>query len=217
MYLQLNKISKIYKDRRGNEVKVLDNFDLSVEKGELVALVGPSGCGKTTALRIIAGLEETSNGSVILNGEDITCLPPEKRDMAVVFQHYALFPHMSIFSNVAFGLEMRRFPKEEINRRVLEMLATVGLKNMEGRSPGELSGGQQQRVALARALVVSPRVLLCDEPLSNLDAALRVQMRGEIKALHKKLGLTTVYVTHDEDEANYLADRKIVMKVQDYR
>lgn len=217
MYLQLNKISKIYKDRRGNEVRVLDNFDLSVEKGELVALVGPSGCGKTTALRIIAGLEETSNGSVILNGEDITCLPPEKRDMAVVFQHYALFPHMSIFSNVAFGLEMRRFPKEEINRRVLEMLATVGLKNMEGRSPGELSGGQQQRVALARALVVSPRVLLCDEPLSNLDAALRVQMRGEIKALHKKLGLTTVYVTHDEDEANYLADRKIVMKVQDYR
>jgi len=212
MYLQLKSISKDFTSRGGKNVAVVKNFDLGVEKGEFVCLVGPSGCGKTTILRIIAGLEAPSAGEVFLDGGDITRTPPEKRDMAVVFQHYALFPHMSVFNNVAFGLAVRKVPRGEMKEKAEEMLSLVGLRGLGDRSPGELSGGQQQRVALARALVVHPKVLLCDEPLSNLDAALRTQMRTEIKAIQKRLGLTTVYVTHDEDEASFLADRIVTMR-----
>ncbi len=212
MYLQLNNISKEFHDRRGNVVPVIKNFSLSVEKGDFTCLVGSSGCGKTTALRIIAGLDSPTSGQIILNGTDITKLPPEKREMAVVFQHYALFPHMNVYNNVAFGLNVRKLPKKEIETKVKNILDVVGLSGLEGRSPNELSGGQQQRVALARALVIEPKVLLCDEPLSNLDANLRVQMRAEIKSIHKKFGTTTVYVTHDADEARFLADTVVEMK-----
>jgi len=212
MYLQLNNISKRFTDRGGNEVSVVKDFDLSVDRGEFICLVGPSGCGKTTVLRMIAGLESPNAGNIILDGTEITNLPPEKREMAVVFQHYALFPHMNVYGNVAFGLNVRRLPKKDIEAKVKEILESVGLDGFEQRAPNELSGGQQQRVALARALVIHPKVLLCDEPLSNLDAALRVQMRSEIKSIQRRLNLTTVYVTHDEDEARFLADRTIEMK-----
>lgn len=191
---------------------MVKDFDLSVDRGEFICLVGPSGCGKTTVLRMIAGLESPNAGNIILDGTEITNLPPEKREMAVVFQHYALFPHMNVYGNVAFGLNVRRLPKKDIEAKVKEILESVGLDGFEQRAPNELSGGQQQRVALARALVIHPKVLLCDEPLSNLDAALRVQMRSEIKSIQRRLNLTTVYVTHDEDEARFLADRTIEMK-----
>ncbi len=212
MYLELKNISKTFTDRKGRKVPIVRDFSLDVEKGEFVALVGPSGCGKTTALRIIAGLESPTGGEVHLNGEDITNLPPEKRGMAVVFQHYALFPHMNVFNNVAFGLTVRKMSRADVEKKVNDVLKTVGLDGLEGRAPGELSGGQQQRVALARALVIEPKVLLCDEPLSNLDAALRLQMRTEIKSIQKRLNITTVYVTHDVDEARFLADSIVDMK-----
>ncbi len=212
MHLELINISKSYTDRRGNIVPVVFGFNLEVERGEFVCLVGPSGCGKTTVLRIIAGLESMNSGQIILGGRDITKTPPEKRGMAVVFQHYALFPHMNVHNNIAFGLNVRNLPKTEIKKKVDELLTLVGLKNLGGRTPNELSGGQQQRVALARALAIEPEVLLCDEPLSNLDAALRTQMRTEIKSLQKRLNLTTVYVTHDEDEAKFLANKIVTMK-----
>ena len=211
MHLELKKISKSFTDRRGNVAKVVNDFDLAIERGEFVCLVGPSGCGKTTVLRIAAGLEAPASGSIFLDGKDITAMPPEKRKMAVVFQHYALFPHMNVFNNVAFGLKMQKVGSNEIKNRVIAMLSTVGLSGLEGRSPGELSGGQQQRVALARALVIEPVVLLCDEPLSNLDASLRTQLRLEIKSLQQRIKITTLYVTHDEDEAHFLADRIIKM------
>lgn len=215
MYLQLQKISKEFKDRRGNIVPVVKDFSITINKGEFVCLVGPSGCGKTTALRIIAGLDSPTSGNVFLDDVDITNLPPEKRGMAVVFQHYALFPHMNVFNNVAFGLNVRKIPKNEAKDRVGKILKVVGLEGLENRAPNELSGGQQQRVALARALVIDPKVLLCDEPLSNLDANLRVQMRTEIKSIQKRLNITTVYVTHDDDEARFLADRVVKMTVID--
>ena len=211
MYLNLTNIYKTFTDRRGNVVPVVKNFNLGIEKGEFVCLVGPSGCGKTTVLRIVAGLESPTAGSLYLNDKEITNLPPERRGMAVVFQHYALFPHMSVFNNVAFGLNVRKLRAVDIKNKVEKILLAVGLQNIGERAPNELSGGQQQRVALARALVIEPSVLLCDEPLSNLDASLRVQMRTEIKSLHKKFGTTTLYVTHDADEALFLADRIIEM------
>lgn len=211
-HLELINISKSYTDGHNKKVPVVEDFNLSVRKGEFVCLVGPSGCGKTTVLRIIAGLESMSSGSILLDDCNITLLPPEKRNMSVVFQHYALFPHMSVFNNVAFGLNVRKVPKMEVEKKVASVLELVGLKGLGRRAPNELSGGQQQRVALARALAIEPAVLLCDEPLSNLDANLRIQMRTEIKNLQKRLNLTTVYVTHDEDEAKFLADRIVVMK-----
>lgn len=207
MNLKLINISKTFTDRHGKPFPAVKDFNLTIEKVEFVCLVGPSGCGKTTVLRMIAGLESPTGGQIILNGVDITDLPPEKRNMSVVFQHYALFPHMSVFNNVAFGLNVRKTPRDKVVKKVEELLEMVGLKGLGGRAPSELSGGQQQRVALARALAIEPEVLLCDEPLSNLDAALRTQMRAEIKSVQKRLALTTVYVTHDEDEAKYLADR----------
>jgi len=191
----------------------VDRVSAKVERGEFFTFLGPSGCGKSTTLRIVAGLELPDSGRVIIDGEDVTYLPPYKRDTAMVFQNYALWPHMTVFENVAYGLKVRKLPKEEIRRRVKEVLELVRLEGLESRYPTQLSGGQQQRVALARALVVQPKVLLLDEPLSNLDAKLRVEMREELKRLQRKLGITTIYVTHDQDEAMALSDRVAVMNL----
>jgi iron(III) transport system ATP-binding protein len=190
---------------------VLKNVDLEIQPGELFAFLGPSGCGKTTLLRLIAGFAQADSGRILVGGEDISTLPPWKRDIGMVFQSYALWPHMSVAQNVAFGLEERRVPRSEIPERVAAALDLVGLGGLGGRKPSQLSGGQQQRVALARTIVVQPKVLLLDEPLSNLDAKLRVQVRRELRELQQRLGLTTIFVTHDQEEANTICDRIAVM------
>ena len=189
----------------------VDGVTLDIAAGEFFALLGPSGCGKTTSLRMIAGFEIPDAGRVHVGGEDITDVPVHRRDMGMVFQSYALFPHRTVAENVAFGLRMRDVPKAEIDRRVGAALAQVALIGLEARKPGQLSGGQQQRVALARALVVEPRVLLCDEPLGALDRKLRQQMQFELKDLQKRLGVTLVFVTHDQEEALAMSDRIAVM------
>ena len=191
--------------------RVLEDVTLAIEPGEFFAFLGPSGCGKTTLLRIIAGFNRPDRGRVLLAGEDISHLPPWKRDVGMVFQSYALWPHMSVRRNVAFGLEERRLPRAEIDRRVDEALDLVGLTPLAERRPSQLSGGQQQRVAVARTVAVRPKVLLLDEPLSNLDAKLRVQVRRELRDLQQRLGLTTIFVTHDQEEANTICDRIAVM------
>jgi spermidine/putrescine ABC transporter ATP-binding subunit len=197
--------------KRFGDVAAVDRATFAVERGELFTLLGPSGCGKTTALRIIAGFELPDEGRVLFDGEDVTFRKPYERGCAMVFQNYALWPHMTVFENVAYGLKVKGLPKEEVRRRVREVLELVGLEGLEDRYPLQLSGGQQQRVALARALVVEPRVLLMDEPLSNLDAKLRLKMREELRRLQKRLGITTIYVTHDQEEAMSLSDRIAVM------
>ncbi len=189
----------------------VDDVTLDIAAGEFFALLGPSGCGKTTSLRMIAGFEMPDSGRVQVGGEDITDVPVHRRDMGMVFQSYALFPHRTVAENVAFGLRMRDVPRAEIDRRVAAALAQVALTGLEARKPGQLSGGQQQRVALARALVVEPRVLLCDEPLGALDRKLRQQMQFELKDLQKRLGVTLVFVTHDQEEALAMSDRIAVM------
>ncbi|OLE36468.1 MAG: spermidine/putrescine ABC transporter ATP-binding protein [Candidatus Rokubacteria bacterium 13_1_20CM_2_70_7] len=191
---------------------VLDDFALEVRGGEFVTFLGPSGCGKSTALNLLAGLLAPSAGEIWLEDQRIDALPPERRGFGMVFQNYALFPHLSVFDNVAFGLDVRRLPRTDIAERVRRMLELVRLEGLAARYPGQLSGGQQQRVAIARALVIEPRVLLLDEPLSNLDAKLRLEMRAEIKRLHGGLGLTSIYVTHDQTEALSLSDRIVVMR-----
>ena len=191
---------------------VLDDFALEVRGGEFVTVLGPSGCGKSTALNLLAGLLAPSAGEIWLDDQRLDGLPPERRGFGMVFQNYALFPHLSVFDNVAFGLDVRRIPRTAGAERVRRMLALVKLDGFEARYPGQLSGGQQQRVAIARALVIEPRVLLLDEPLSNLDAKLRLEMRAEIKRLHVGLGLTSIYVTHDQAEALSLSDRIVVMR-----
>ncbi|HET7854636.1 MAG TPA: ABC transporter ATP-binding protein [Candidatus Methylomirabilis sp.] len=191
---------------------VLRDFALEIRGKQFVTFLGPSGCGKSTALNIIAGLIPATNGEISIDGERIDRLPPEKRGFGMVFQNYALFPHMTVFGNIAFGLQLQRRPGEEIRRRVQEMLELVQLPGFEDRYPGQLSGGQQQRIAIARALVLQPRLILLDEPLSNLDAKLRIEMRAEIKRLHANLGLTSIYVTHDQVEALSLSDWVVVMK-----
>lgn len=190
---------------------VLSEFNLKVEQGELLSLLGPSGCGKTTTLRTIAGFLMAQEGRVIVNGKDYTGLPPNKRNIGLVFQNYALFPHLSVFDNVAYGLRRRRVRKEEIAERVAQALALVSLTGFEARLPAQLSGGQRQRVALARAVVIEPDLLLLDEPLSNLDAKLRDEMRGELARLQKTLGITMIYVTHDQIEALSLSSRIVIM------
>jgi putative spermidine/putrescine transport system ATP-binding protein len=189
----------------------LHPLDLTVRGGEFIALLGPSGCGKTTALNCIAGLLPLTSGRIELDGRRIDTLPPEKRGFGMVFQNYALFPHLTVRANVAFGLKMRSTPKPEISRRVDEVLRVVRLTEHAHKHPGQLSGGQQQRVAIARAIVLEPPLVLMDEPLSNLDAALRLDMRAEIRRIHQQFGLTTVYVTHDQEEALSLADRLVVL------
>ncbi len=197
--------------KRFGEVVAVDHVTLKINHGEFFSFLGPSGCGKTTTLRVIAGLELVDEGKIFFDDADVTSLPPYKRNTGMVFQNYALWPHMSVFDNVAYGLKIRKMRKEEIEKRVKEVLELVKLTGMEKRYPTQLSGGQQQRVALARALVVRPKVLLLDEPLSNLDAKLRVEMREEIKRIQKKLGITAIYVTHDQEEAMVISDRIAVL------
>ena len=190
---------------------IIDNLNLTVEKGEMVSLLGPSGCGKTTTLRMIAGFLIPDEGKVILDGNDVTNVGPEKRPSAMVFQNYALWPHMTVFKNVAYPLKIRKMDKAEIERRVHEALSLVNLMHHKDSRPGRISGGEQQRVALARALVQEPDILLLDEPLSNLDAKLRVKVREDIREIQRRLGITTVIVTHDQDEALSISDRIAVM------
>ncbi|MCI8742689.1 MAG: ABC transporter ATP-binding protein [Lachnospiraceae bacterium] len=205
--LELRQIEKRFGDTR-----VLKGIDLTVEEGEFVTLLGSSGCGKTTTLRIIAGLEEPDRGQVLLEGVDMGGQGPEKRNVNTVFQNYALFPHMNVFQNIAYGLKIRKVDKEEIRRRVTEMLALVQLEGFEKRMPSQMSGGQRQRVAIARALVNNPRVLLLDEPLGALDLQLRRQMQTELKRLQKKLGITFIYITHDQEEAINMSDKIVVIR-----
>lgn len=214
MYLTLKNITKVFPPRGGvSEVTAVNDVNLEIQKGELVTLLGPSGCGKTTTLRMIAGFEFPTSGEIILDDQQINSLPPHKRDMSMVFQSYAIFPHLTVFENIAYGLNVQRLPKNEINARVNQVLELVHLEGYGHRAPTQLSGGQQQRVALARALVMEPKVLLMDEPLSNLDAKLREEMRTEIRRIQKELNITSVYVTHDQIEAMTLSDRIVVMNL----
>jgi len=192
-------------------VKAVDDIDLQVKAGTLVCLLGPSGCGKTTTLRMIGGFEEPTTGTIYLEDEDVTEMPPYARPTAMVFQSYALFPHMSVYDNIAYGLRARRVSKSEIKEKVKAVVELMELEGQEKKSPPQLSGGQQQRVALARALVIRPKVLLFDEPLSNLDALLRVRMRSELRSIQKRLGITSLYVTHDQEEAFSIADEVAIM------
>ena len=210
--IRLEHISKIYQDpKTGKDFYAVKDTSLVIEPGSFVTLLGPSGCGKTTTLRMIAGFESPDEGEIYLGEEPINELTPNKRDTAMVFQSYALLPHYNVFDNVAYGLKLRKLPKEEIHKRVMDILHLVELDGMEGRMTNQLSGGQQQRVALARALVIEPSVLLFDEPLSNLDAKLRVSMRTEIRRIQQEVGITAIYVTHDQSEAMALSDNIIVM------
>src|SRR4030043_2006663 len=201
--------------KRYNKVTAVNRIQLEVEQGEILTLLGPSGCGKTTALRCIAGLEKPEEGDVIIDGKPMFSqgfVPPSKREIGMVFQNYAVWPHMKVFDNMAYGLKIQKLPKNIIKKKVAETLESLGLTGLEGRFPGQLSGGQQQRVALARALVGNPKVLLLDEPLSNLDAKPREKMRLEIKSLVRRRGITSVYVTHDQAEAMVISDRIVVME-----
>jgi len=194
------------------KVTALNKLNLTIKDGELVTLLGPSGCGKTTTLRSVSGFLPVQGGDIFLNGRRITDIAPEKRGIGLVFQNYALWPHMTVFKNLAFGLELRKVPTEEIKKRVATVLSSVKMDEYADRYPRQLSGGQQQRIALARAIVLEPDILLLDEPLSNLDALLREQMRFEIAAIHQRLGITTMYVTHDQTEAMVISDRIVVMR-----
>jgi len=204
----LESVTKIFDHR----VRAVDNVSLKIREGEFFSLLGPSGCGKTTTLRIIAGFEEPTDGRVLIGAREVTQVPPHKRDTGMVFQNYALFPHRTVAENVAFGLKMRKVSKAETERRVVDALRLVELQGLGDRRPSQLSGGQQQRVALARAIVIEPAVLLCDEPLGALDKKLRQSMQFELKNLQKKIGVTLVYVTHDQEEALTMSDRIAIME-----
>ena len=204
--VELEKVSKRYGD-----VLAVEDFTLTTTDGEFVVLVGPSGCGKTTTMRMVAGLEAITAGSIRIGGRDVVGMIPRERDVAMVFQNYALFPHMNVFGNMAFGLRLRKLPKQQIKEQVNKAAKILGIENLLNRRPKELSGGQRQRVALGRAIVREPRVFLMDEPLSNIDAKLRVEMRAEIIKLQRRLGVTTFYVTHDQVEALSMGDRVVVM------
>src|SRR5919197_4884758 len=203
----LREVNKLY-----DSVHAVKNVNLRIRDREFVVLVGPSGCGKTTTLRMVAGLEEISSGDILIGEQVVNNLPPMDRDIAMVFQNYALYPHMSVFDNMAFGLKMRKFDRADIARRVQEAAEILGIQELLKRKPRQLSGGQRQRVALGRAIVRHPQVFLFDEPLSNLDAKLRVQLRVKPRKLHDRLGTTAIYVTHDQVEAMTLGDRVVVMK-----
>jgi putative spermidine/putrescine transport system ATP-binding protein len=205
-FLSLTNIYKVF----GNTTAV-ENFNIQVEKGEFISFLGPSGCGKTTTLRMVAGFETPSQGQILVNGVDITNKPPNQRNVGMVFQSYALFPNMTVADNIGFGLKVAKKSKEEISQRVEEMLTLIHMPAFAKRYPYQMSGGQQQRVALARALAISPQVLLLDEPLSALDAKIRLELRTEIRSIQQKMGITTIYVTHDQEEALSLSDRVVVM------
>jgi putative spermidine/putrescine transport system ATP-binding protein len=205
-YLSLTDIQK-----RFGEFAAVQDFNLSAERGEFVSFLGPSGCGKTTTLRMIAGFEQPTTGIITIDGRDVTRIPPNRRNVGMVFQSYALFPNMTVADNIGFGLKVRKRPNDQIRKRVGELLELINLPDKGGRYPYQLSGGQQQRVALARALAFEPQVLLLDEPLSALDAKIRVALRHEIRQIQRQLGITTVYVTHDQEEALSLSDRVVVM------
>lgn len=207
LVLQLKQINKYF-----GRSHVIKDVNIDFEKGHFVTFLGPSGCGKTTLLRMVAGFYEPDDGEILLNGKRIERIPPYSRNTAMVFQEYALFPHMNVFDNVSYGLRVKNRPKEEIERRVKEALDLMQLKGMENRFPNQMSGGQQQRVAVARALVMNPEVLLLDEPLSNLDAKLRESVRVELRDIQKKMGLSTIYVTHDQSEALSMSDMIVVLK-----
>lgn len=209
--VELRQLVKIFPAPGGHEVRAVDAIDLVIEPGEMVTFLGPSGCGKTTTLRMVAGFEMPSSGEILIGNEDISTKAPNDRDTAMVFQSYALFPHMTVEENIGYGLRFRKIKKSEMKGRVEKIMSLVGLEGMGKRAPGQLSGGQQQRVALARALVVEPQVLLFDEPLSNLDAKLRDHMREEIRRIQQRLKITAIYVTHDQSEAMALSDKIVVM------
>ena len=206
--VRLTNVKKVYE----GGVIAVHEMSLDVKEKEFVVLVGPSGCGKSTTLRMIAGLEEVTSGEVFIDDKLVNDVPPKDRDIAMVFQNYALYPHMSVYENMAFGLKLRKFPKKEIDERVREAAAILGIEEYLDRKPKALSGGQRQRVAVGRAIVRKPKVFLFDEPLSNLDAKLRVQMRTEISKLHHRLGATMIYVTHDQTEAMTMGDKIVLMK-----
>ncbi len=210
--LRLNAVCRSFANAEGENVAALQGLDLTIERGEFIALLGPSGCGKSTALNCIAGLQPLTGGEIWLDDKRIDVLAPEKRGFGMVFQNYALFPHMTVLENVGFGLKMRGTPRAETERRARAALQLVQLVGHESKLPGQLSGGQQQRVAIARAIVIEPPVVLMDEPLSNLDTKLRIEMRAEIRRIHGQLERATIYVTHDQDEALSMADRIVVMK-----
>jgi putative spermidine/putrescine transport system ATP-binding protein len=205
-YLELSSIKKTF----GTTVAV-ENFNLSIDQGEFVSFLGPSGCGKTTTLRMVAGFELPTSGQISLQNKDLTYLPPNKRNVGMVFQSYALFPNMTVSDNIGYGLKVTGKSKKEINERIAEMLAIIHMEDQRSKFPSQLSGGQQQRVALARALAIRPQVLLLDEPLSALDAKIRLELRLEIRHIQQQLGITTIYVTHDQEEALSLSDRIVVM------
>jgi len=207
-HVVLKQVSKVYP----GGIKAVDNIDLEIPDKEFLVLVGPSGCGKSTTLRMVAGLEEITNGSIHIGDRLVNNVPPKDRDIAMVFQNYALYPHMSVYKNLAFGLKLRKYPKKEIDQRVREAAEILGITNLLERKPKALSGGQRQRVAVGRAIVRKPKAFLFDEPLSNLDAKLRIQMRTEISKLHTRLQSTMIYVTHDQTEAMTMGDRIVVMK-----
>ncbi len=209
-YLVLKSLVKVFGTGE-NAVAAVDNVNIEVKEGELVTLLGPSGCGKTTTLRMISGFELPTSGNILIDGEDVSTTPPNQRPTTMVFQNYALFPHMTVFENIAYGLKIRRDSTVNIRNTAEEIMLLVGLEGLGDRSPAQLSGGQQQRVSLARSLVMEPKVLLLDEPLSNLDAKLRVSTRLEIRKLQQRVGITSVYVTHDQEEAMTLSDRVVIM------
>ena len=209
-YLVLKSLFKVFGSGE-DAVTAVDDVNVQVKEGELVTLLGPSGCGKTTTLRMIAGFELPTSGEVLIDGEDVSTTPPNRRPTTMVFQNYALFPHLTVFENIAYGLKIRRDSGQDIRKKAEGVMGLVGLRGLGGRSPAQLSGGQQQRVSLARSLVMEPKVLLLDEPLSNLDAKLRVSTRLEIRKLQQRVGITSVYVTHDQEEAMTLSDRVVIM------
>lgn len=209
--VKINNLVRIYESDKGVGFKAVDNISLDIKPGEFVTLLGPSGCGKTTTLRMIGGFENPTSGDIYIGDDRVNNLPPNKRDTSMVFQSYALFPHYNIYDNIAYGLKLKKMTKSEIKEKVDDIIKLVGLTDMGKRFPNQLSGGQQQRVALARALVMEPGVLMFDEPLSNLDAKLRVYMRTEIRKIQQKVGITAIYVTHDQSEAMSLSDKIIIM------
>lgn len=209
--VRIENLTKVYPSG-GKQITAVDNVSLNIEPGEFVTLLGPSGCGKTTILRMVAGFEVPSKGDIFIGDTRVNSITPDKRDTAMVFQSYALFPHLNVFENISYGLKLRKTPADTIRKEVMEILDLVGLEGLENRQPNQLSGGQQQRVALARALIMKPSVLLFDEPLSNLDAKLRISMRREIRRIQKEFGITSMYVTHDQAEAMSMSDRVIIMK-----